>query len=409
MGQGHAGLPLAMAAVEAGHHVIGFERDKQRLEQLRGGVSPVEDVPDKTLEAALKSGRYQATREEESLADFDIAVIAVPTPPTERGADLGAVREAAESLARHVRKGTTVILESTAHPGTTRKIVRPILEALSWMRAGISFHLGYSPARVEPGDERWTFANTPKIVSGLTEKCRDQVAAFYTGITQNVVPANSIEEAELAKVFEDTFRYVNTALAHELCRVAHTLDLDAWHTLDLAGSNPVGFTKFRPGPGADDHGLPVDPMHLSQQDKAGHRKAFRLVELARDINGAQPAYVVDRIQDALGTRHDKPLKEARVLALGLATRRIGGAGSHRSSAAEVVAELERRGALVDVVDPQLTEGEHPLRPPLPYRAYDAAVLLTAYDGFDLAAVTAESEYVLDTRGVMPQAPHIERL
>lgn len=409
MGQGQTGLPLAMAAVEAGHHVIGFERDAQRLEQLRDGVSPIEDVPDKTLEAALKSGRYQATREEEALADFDVAVIAVPTPPRERVADLGAVREATESLARHVRKGTTVVLESTAHPGTTRKIVRPILEALSWMRAGAGFHLGYSPARVEPGDERWTFANTPKIVSGLTDKCRDQVAAFYAGITQNVVPANSVEEAELAKVFEDAFRYVNTALANELCKVAHSLDLDAWHTLDLAGSNPVGFTTFRPGPGADGHSLPLDPTQLSQQDKARHREAFRLVELAEDINAAQPAYVVDRLQDALGTRHDKPLEGARVLALGLTTRRIGGAGSHRSPAAEVVAELERRGALVDVVDPQLTEGEHPLRPPLPYRAYDAAVLLTAYDGFDLAAITAESEYVLDTRGVMPHAAHVERL
>ncbi|WP_259472019.1 nucleotide sugar dehydrogenase [Streptomyces shenzhenensis] len=408
MGQGPIGLPLAMAAVEAGHHVIGFEPDARCLEQLRGGVSPVEGIPDQTLEAALKSGRYRVTCEEELLAGFDVAVIAMPTPQNARVADLGAVREAAEALARHVRKGATVVLESTAaHPGTTRNIVRPILEALSWMRAGTSFHLGFSPARVEPGNEQWSLTHTPKIVSGLTEKCRDQVEAFYTGITQNVVPANSLEEAELAKVFEDAFRYVNIALVNELCRVAHTLDVTAGHALALSGSDPVGFATFTPGPGADGHGLPVDPVHLSQHGRAPQEKAFRLVELAQEINEAQPAYVVGRLQEGLDTRHGKDLEGARVLALGLACRTV--TGSRRSPAAEVVVELERRGALVDVVDPLITEGPHPLCAPLPYSSYDAVVLLTVHDGFDLARVTAESGYVLDTRGVMPDAPHIERL
>ncbi|MGW3953686.1 nucleotide sugar dehydrogenase [Streptomyces sp. NPDC004752] len=409
VGQGHAGLPLALAAVEAGHHVIGFEPDARRLEQVRGGVSPVDDVPGKALEAAVKSGRYRVTCEEESLAGFDIAVIAVPTATKERVADLGAVREATETLGRHVSKGATVILESTAaHPGTTRTIVRPILEALSWLRAGIGFHLGFSPARSEQGDERWTFTNTPKIVSGLTGKCRDQVAAFYADLTQNVVPADSLEEAELAKVFENAFRYVNAALVNELGRLAHTLDMDARRTLALSGSQPFDLTTLTPGPGADRHCLPVDPVYLSQHSRARQEEALRLVELARDVNEAQPAYVVGRLQDGLNTRHGKTLTGARVLALGLA-RRTCAVGSHRSPAAEVVAQLEREGALVDVVDPSGTAEAQPLCAPLPYRAYDAVVLLTAHDGFDLARITAESGYVLDTRGTLPDAPHVERL
>ncbi|WP_369228581.1 nucleotide sugar dehydrogenase (plasmid) [Streptomyces sp. R39] len=407
LGQGPIGLPLAMAAFETGHHVIGFEPRSRCLEQLRAGVSPVKGIPDHALQAALKSGRYRATCDEELLTGFDVAVIAVPTPQNAQVADLGAVRKAAETLARHVRRGTTVVLESTAaHPGTTRKIVRPILEALSWMRAGVGFHLGFSPARIEPGSEQWSLTNPPKIVSGLTEKCRNQVEAFYTGITQNVMPANSLEEAELAKVFEDTFRYVNNALVNELCRVAHTLDVAAGHALALSGSDPFGFATFTPGPGPDGHGLPVDPVHLIQHG-APQEKAFRLVELAQEINEAQPAYVVGRLEDGLGTRRCRDLKGARVLALGLACRTV--TGSRRSPAAEVVVELERRGALVDVVDPLVTDGPHPLGAPLPYPSYDAVVLLTVHDGFDLARVTAESGYVLDTQGVMPDAPHIERL
>ncbi|MDN3026046.1 nucleotide sugar dehydrogenase [Streptomyces sp. S.PB5] len=406
MGQGYVGLPLAMAAVEAGHHVTGFEPDQERLEQLCAGTSYIEDVPGRTLSAALKSGRYRPTHDDTLLTDFDIAVITVPAPLKERQPDLGAVREAAETLARHVRKGDTVILESTTHPGTTRKIVLPILEALSRLRAGTSFHLGFSPERIDPGNEQWSFANTPKIVSGLTEECRNRVAEFYAGITQHVVLANSLEEAELAKVFENVFRHVNVALVNELCRVAHTLDVDVWQTLALADSRPFGFTRFSPGHGVDGHCLPVDPVFLTRHVRTQYGEPFRLVELAQDINETQPSYVVGRVQDALDTRYGKALEDARVLALGLACK-PGAADACRSPAVEVVAELRRKGAIVDALDPHVAAATQ--HPPQPYGTYDAVVLLTEHDEFDLAAIASEAVYVLDTRGVMPAAPHIERL
>jgi len=408
MGQGYAGLPLAVAAAEAGHEVIGFEPDPQRCEQLRVGVSYIEDVPRTRLCAALKSGRYWPTREEARLAEFDVAVITVPTQHKERALDLNGVRHATETLSRHVRKGTTVILESATHPGTTRKIVLPILEALSRLRAGTGFHLGYSPERIDPGNERWTLASTPKIVSGLTEECRARVAEFYAGITEKVVLAESLEAAELAKAFEDAFCHVNVALVNELSRVAHTLGVDAWHTLDLADSKPFGFTKFTPGTGVSGHSFPIDPVHVRNHIKAGYGEPFRLVELAQEINETQPAFVISRLEDALNTRFRKALKDARILVLGL-DRKAGLVDSHLCPAADIVVELEGRAALVHSTVPRVTDHAHGRRIRLPYRAYDAVVLLSPHKEFDLAKVAAEAAYVLDVRGVLPEAPHIERI
>ncbi|MEV7004704.1 nucleotide sugar dehydrogenase [Streptomyces sp. NPDC093982] len=407
MGQGYVGLPLAVAAVQAGHHVIGFEPDPQRFEQLRADVSYIKNVHGKALSAALKSGRYMPTRDESRLTKFDIAIIAVPTPLKNRQPDLNAVRQATERLARHVHKGTTVILESTVRPGTTRKIVLPILEALSRLRGGTGFHLGFCPERIAPGNEQWTFANTPKVVSGLTEECRDRVAEFYSSITQNVVLADSLEEAELAKAFENAYRHVNVALVNELSRVAHTLGADVWHTLALADSKPFGFTKFTPGPGVGGHCVPVDPVYLGHA-RTQHRESFRLVELAQDINRAQSAYVVSRLQDTLNTRHGKALDGARILVLGLA-HKAAFDESCQSPAVEVVAELERRGAVVHAVDPHVAETVQAPQTLLPYKAYDAVVLLAAHNESDLAQIADEAVYVLDTHGAMPEAPHIERL
>jgi UDP-N-acetyl-D-glucosamine dehydrogenase len=408
MGQGYVGLPLAMAAVEAGHQVIGFEPNSQRCQRLYLGDSYIEDVSCKTLEAALKTGRYLPTGQEELLSEFDVAVITVPTPLKDRQPELGAVRRASESLARYVRRGCLVILESTSHPGTTRDIVLPILEDHSQLRAGIDFYLAFSPERIDPGNEQWTFANTPKIVSGLTEECRARAEAFYTEITKNVVLADSLEEAELAKVFENTFRHVNVALVNELCRVARTLGVDVWRTLDLAASKPFGFMKFLPGPGVGGHCLPVDTVYLSHHVRTQYGEPFRLVELAQEINEAQPAYVIGRLQDGLNTRFGKALKGARILVLGLAYK-AGVADSRQSPAVEVVTELERRGAIVDAVDPHVADEVDRMHAPLPYGAYDAVVLLTAHPEFPLAQIAAETAYVLDTRGVMPDAVHIERL
>ncbi|MFD5913472.1 nucleotide sugar dehydrogenase [Streptomyces massasporeus] len=416
LGQGYVGLPLAVRAAEAGHAVTGYEPDRARCEALAAGSSYVEDIGDDRLRAVLDSDAYYATSDPQDLKGFDIAVITVPTPLTDRAPDLSCVRDAGRVLAEWIEPGATVVLESTTHPGTTRDVLVPLLEEGSGLVAGRDFHVGFSPERIDPGNPDWRLENTPKIVSGLTEGCLERVKAFYDTVTEVTVPASGLEEAELAKVFENTYRHVNIALVNELSRMAHTLGVDVWHTLELAATKPFGFTRFLPGPGVGGHCLPIDPVYLSHHVKARHGQTFRLIELAQDINESQPDYVVRRLQDALSRRFRRSVHGARILALGAAYK-PGTSDARQSPAVEVTDRLRQMGADVTVVDPYLAETDGGCRE-IPFGAtaadatvgdYDAVVLLTPHGEFDLDRIAAEASYVLDTRGVMTAASHIERL
>ncbi|MFC8141781.1 nucleotide sugar dehydrogenase [Streptomyces paradoxus] len=417
LGQGYVGLPLAVRAAEAGHTVTGYEPDRARCEALAAGSSYVEDIGDDRLQAVLGSDTYYASSDPQDLKGFDVAVITVPTPLTDRAPDLSCVRDAGRVLAEWIGPGATVVLESTTHPGTTRDVLVPLLEEGSGLVAGRDFHVGFSPERIDPGNPDWRLENTPKIVAGLTEGCLERVKAFYDTVTDVTVPASGLEEAELAKVFENTYRHVNIALVNELSRMAHTLGVDVWHTLELAATKPFGFTKFLPGPGVGGHCLPIDPVYLSHHVKARHGQTFRLIELAQDINESQPDYVVRRLQDALSRRFRRSVHGARILALG-ATYKPGTSDARQSPAVEVIDRLRQMGADVTVADPWLpvTDGscrEIPFEPTAATTAtvsgFDAVVLLTPHGEFDLVRLAAEAAYVLDTRGVMAAAPHIERL
>jgi UDP-N-acetyl-D-glucosamine dehydrogenase len=417
LGQGYVGLPLAVRAAEVGHTVTGYEPDRARCEALAAGSSYVEDIGDDRLQAVLGSDAYYASSDPQDLKGFDVAVITVPTPLTDRAPDLSCVRDAGRVLAEWIEPGATVVLESTTHPGTTRDVLVPLLEEGSGLVAGRDFHVGFSPERIDPGNADWGLENTPKIVAGLTEGCLERVKAFYDTVTDVTVPASGLEEAELAKVFENTYRHVNIALVNELSRMAHTLGVDVWHTLELAATKPFGFTKFLPGPGVGGHCLPIDPVYLSHHVKARHGQTFRLIELAQDINESQPDYVVRRLQDALSRRFRRSVHGARILALG-ATYKPGTSDARQSPAVEVIDRLRQMGADVTVADPYLPEAEGgcreiPFEPATATTAtlsdFEAVVLLTPHREFDLVRLAAEAPYVLDTRGVMPAAPHIERL
>ncbi|MGW1810893.1 nucleotide sugar dehydrogenase [Streptomyces sp. NPDC002078] len=414
LGQGYVGLPLALSAAEAGHIVTGYEPDHERCGLLAAGVSYVEDISSAHLQDVLRSGAYRPSSDPKDLKGFDVAVITVPTPLTDRAPDLACVREAGRTLAGWLEPGATVVLESTTHPGTTRDVLIPLLEDGSGLIAGRDFHVGFSPERIDPGNPDWRLENTPKIVSGLTEACLRRVKAFYDSVTDVTVPASGLEEAELAKVFENTYRHVNIALVNELARMAHTLGVDVWHTLDLAATKPFGFTKFQPGPGVGGHCLPIDPVYLSHHVKARHGQTFRLIELAQEINESQPDYVVRRLQDALSSRLRRSVHGARILALGAAYK-PGTSDTRQSPAVQVIDRLRAMGADVVVVDPYLPDHS---RRQIPFAGapsdesvadFDAVVLLTPHAEFDLAQLADEAAYVLDTRGVMAPAPHVERL
>ncbi len=423
MGQGYVGLPLAMAAAEAGHEVIGYEPDMVRCINLKDGHSYIEDVSDPRLMENLagRVGVYRPTFDEMDLRDFDVAVITVPTPLRKGVPDLAYVRQATRTLGLHLQGGATVILESTVAPGTTRNEVVPLLEVPSELTAGVDFHVGFSPERIDPGNLEWDFENTPKIVSGLTKRCADIATTFYSTITKSVVQARTLEEAELAKVFENTYRQVNIALVNELQRHAYLLGVDVHRVLELADSKPFGFTKFTPGPGVGGHCLPVDPVYLTHHLRTEHGATFRIVELAQEINESQPAYVVRRLQDALNTRQGLALSNAHILALGQAYK-PDTADMRESPAVAVVELLRAAGAKVDTVDPFYGDEEPPhgfttvnytdrtADARVPHLVeYDAVVLLTPHTEFDLQRLAANGVYVLDTRGVMPDGPHIERL
>src|SRR5664280_3029128 len=316
VGQGYVGLPLSMRAVDVGYAVVGLEVDSARAKRLESGESYVDDISSSRLRGALATGRYTATTDYTAAAGFDIAVVTVPTPLREGNPDLSYIEESARSLARYLRPGATVILESTTYPGTTQELVGPILEEGSGLIAGDESHLGYSPERIHPGNPMWHFANTPKVVSGIDAASLESVQGFYDSVVDVTVPLPSCKEAELTKLLENTFRHVNVALVNELAMFAHDLGIDVWASIDAATTKPFGYMRFTPGPGVGGHCLPIDPSYLSWRVKRSLGRSFRFVELANDINDHMPDYVARRLMEALNEQ-GKPVKGSRILILGL--------------------------------------------------------------------------------------------
>lgn len=413
VGQGYVGLPLAMRAVEIGHDVVGYDTDTSRVKRLAAGESYVEDVPDAVLAAALATGRYRPTHEARGCAGFDVAVITVPTPLRDGIPDLSHIEAAARDLARFLRPGATVVLESTTYPGTTEELVGPILEEGSGLVAGRDFYLGYSPERIDPGNPTWNLVNTPKVVSGIDAASLAQVQAFYDTLVERTVPVSGTREAELTKLLENTFRHVNIALVNELAMFAADLGIDVGEAIDAASTKPFGFMPFRPGPGVGGHCLPIDPSYLSWRVRRALGHSFRFVELANDINDHMPDYVVRRLVVALNRRR-KAVNGSRILLLGLAYKR--NTGDARESPSMVVADrllglgAEVRAAdphvLAEQVDPRLSLVE---ATPEEAAAADAVVVLVDHDAFDLAAIAAAAPYVFDTRRCLPAGPNVEHL
>ena len=414
VGQGYVGLPIAMRAVEVGYHVVGLDKDPNRVERLRAGDSFVEDVASTTLAAALGSGRYEAMFELPPGSTFDVAVITVPTPLREAVPDLSFIEDASRALAAHVRPGSLVILESTTYPGTTEELMLPILEQGSGLKAGVDFHAGYSPERIDPGNPTYRFENTPKVVSGIDPESLVAVSEFYGSLVERVVPVSGCKEAELTKLLENTFRHVNIALVNELAVFANDLDIDLWESIDAASTKPFGFMRFTPGPGVGGHCLPIDPSYLSWRVRTSLGRSFRFVELANDVNDHMPAYVVQRVVEALN-RQRKAVNGSRLLLLGLSYKKNSG-DARESPAIRVAEQLVALGAEVRAADPMVTERPRSL-PTVTMvecvadevRDADAVLVLTDHDSFDYDLVQREAKFVLDTRRRTTPSDRVEVL
>jgi len=397
VGLGYVGLPLAVAFAEAGCDVVGVDVAADRVATLREGRSHIEDIPDARLAPVL--GQIAFTTRYVELHETDAILVCVPTPLTRnREPDLGPLLSSARALSGVIRRGQTVILESTTFPGTTREHMVPLLEE-SGLRAGDDFALAFSPERVDPGRTDFTLKTTPKVVGGLTPVCTDAAVGVYAHVCDTVVRVSTPEVAELSKLLENIFRSVNIALVNEMAMLADRMGIDIWEVVEAASTKPYGFMPFQPGPGMGGHCLPVDPFYLTWKARE-YDLSTEFIELAGKVNQQMPYFCLEKAERALNDV-GKPVKGARIVVFGVSYK--AGVGDIRESPAlKIIRLLRERGADIAYHDPHVPE-----LPDFGLRSSDLSVvdgadlalIVTAHPTVDHADVTARAQLTLDLRGV----------
>lgn len=398
VGLGYVGLPLAVTASRRGLRAIGFDIDAERVERIRQGESPVEDITDAELKQALADG-LDITDDESRLAEADALFLCVPSPlGRNRQPDMSYIERAVETVTRVARPGQLVSLESTSYPGTTEEMVVPAVEAAG-LRVDEDVAVCFSPERVDPGNLLRT-GQIPKVIGGVTALSGEVGAAAYARLVDRVHVVSSARAAELTKLLENTYRSVNIALVNEMASLAHALDIDIWEVIEAAATKPFGFQPFWPGPGVGGHCIPLDPQYLAWRARE-LRFATRFIDLADQVNTQMPEYVVHRIWDELNNR-GLPVFGTAVLAVGLAYKR-NVSDDRESPALDVLHHLARRGAEISVLDPHVPPSriQHHgfgVADPSSLEGFEAAVILTDHDSIDLARIADSVPFVFDTRG-----------
>ena len=412
IGLGYVGLPLAQEAIRSGLSVIGYDVSDRVIDGLMAGKSHVDDLSNQDIEEMRTKG-FIATKDDSVLAQAKAIVICVPTPLSDDGGpDLGAVLGAIKAIAKNLRKGQLVVLESTTYPGTTEEVVQPILES-GGLKAGVDFHLAFSPERIDPGNKKFGMRNTPKVVGGVNPESTEVAAALYSKFVDTVVRAKGTREAEMAKLLENTYRHINIALVNEMAMFSKDLKIDLWDVIKCASTKPFGFQAFYPGPGVGGHCIPIDPNYLSYQVKANLGYAFRFVELAQEINAGMPSYVVRRTQDLLNNV-GKPLKGSTVLLLGV-TYKPDIADQRESPAIPVGQQLMEHGAKVIFHDPMVeqwnlegTKLDRIKDLDMALSTSDITILLQDHTSYDHKSLADKAKLLFDTRGQIDIAG-VERL
>ncbi|MDC3201311.1 nucleotide sugar dehydrogenase [Acidimicrobiia bacterium] len=347
IGLGYVGLPLAIQATSSDLKVYGYDIDENKISNYNLGKSTIEDISDKELEASLEKGLFLSS-DPKYLSESETIVISVPTPLTDYQPDLSYVKAAAETIAKNITKNQIIILESTTYPGTTVEVLIPVIEEISNLKAGVDFFVGYSPERIDPGNDTWNFKNTPKVISGINDESLLKIENFYEQIIDTVVRVSGTKEAEMVKLLENTYRHVNIALINELAILCNMLEIDIWEVVNAAKTKPFGFESFRPGPGVGGHCIPVDPNYLSFKTRQ-IGKPVRFVELAQEINNSMPSYVVSRLLEKMNLL-EKPFKNSNILILGVAYKKDIG-DTRESPAIGIIENLFERGVNVKYYDP----------------------------------------------------------
>jgi UDP-N-acetyl-D-glucosamine dehydrogenase len=407
IGLGYVGLPLAAATARAGFDTLGFDIDPRKPARLNRGESYIDAVSDAELGRLVSQQRFTATDDFARLAECDVIAICVPTPLTrQREPDLSFVEATVRSIALTLRPGQLIVLESTTYPGTTREVVKPLLEQ-SGLRSGEDFFLGFSPEREDPGNADFETRSIPKVVAGDGPAAARAIEAFYGSVVDRVVPVSSLDAAEAVKITENVFRAVNIALVNELKMVFDRMGVDIWEVIEAAKTKPFGYMPFYPGPGLGGHCIPIDPFYLTWKSRE-HDMPTRFIELAGEINLAMPRYVVGRLEEALDRRLGKSLGSARILIVGLAYKR-NVADVRESPTFKLLELLEARGAEVNFHDPHV-EVIPPTREHAHFAgrrslaisaetlgAQDAVLISTDHDAVDYVLIARHARLIVDTR------------
>ena len=406
IGLGYVGLSLAVELAKAGFTVRGIDVDLERVTRLNGGQSYLVDISTETLAHLVADGRLTGTTEFDEVGQADALIICVPTPLRKtKEPDISFIVAALESLLPHLHQGQLLLLESTTFPGTTEEVILPRLESTGLI-VGTDVFLAFSPERVDPGNRKFTTANIPKVVGGVTRSCTELASSLYRHVTVSVFEASSPRVAETAKLLENTFRSVNIALANELAFACRKIGVDPWEVIEAAATKPFGFMPFYPGPGIGGHCIPVDPLYLSWKVRlTGYEAQF--IALADQINRAMPAHVVSLVTDALNDR-GRAVRGASILVLGV-TYKADVNDIRESPALEIVEMLARRGAQISYADPftpQLTLEGLKLSAVEPsadvLAAADCVLILTSHSAFDYGEIGEKASLVVDTRNAMKE-------
>lgn len=411
VGLGYVGLPLAREAASSGVRVTGLDLNEAVVYGLNAGRSHIDDLSDEDV-ATMRTQGFEATADTTVLGAASAVVICVPTPLNEAGTpDLEAVKGATANISKHLCRGQLVVLESTTYPGTTDDVVLPLLET-SGLTVGEDFFLAYSPERIDPGNKEFGVKNTPKIVGGYDQVSSDKACELYSRFIDTIVRVRGTREAEMAKLLENTYRHVNIALINEMAIFCHELGIDLWDSIEAAKTKPFGFQAFYPGPGVGGHCIPIDPNYLSYKVRTlGY--PFRFVELAQEISGRMPSYVVGRITHKLN-EVQQSVRGAKILILGVTykpdiaderespvqplARRLLNLGADISYHDPLVMSWEIDGTSVPRVDDYLAAAEH----------FDLTVLLVHHTFYDPSALASRARAVFDTRGLL-KGPAVERM
>jgi UDP-N-acetyl-D-glucosamine dehydrogenase len=409
IGLGYVGLPLAIAVVRGGFPVIGFDIDPGKIELISKGQSYIHDVSTEDLAAMVANGDIRATDRFDEIASCNVILICVPTPLTrQREPNLSFVERTAQIIARQIKAGQLIVLESTTFPGTTNQIVKPILESSSLI-AGRDFFLGFSPERADPGNTSFKTTAIPKLVAGVGADASAMIKAFYGAVFEEVIQVPSVEVAEAAKITENVFRAVNIALVNELKMIYDAMGIDVWEVIEAASTKPFGFMPFYPGPGLGGHCVPIDPFYLAWKSKEYDLTA-RFIELAGEINVSMPRFVIGKLEQALDRRQATSLSEAHILIIGLTYKR-NVADIRESPSLKLMELLQDRNTRFDFYDPYVSEipltraysklaGRKSVDLAVErVRTYHAVLLVTDHDCIDYEGLARHAALIIDTRNV----------